>query len=480
MGPCVGRRDVELGSAKLHILSMAKTPSTSARKSVNTANLAKLGAERLAELLVEVGGTNANWKRRLKLELAAEVGAADLSAEIDKRLLALGASRTRVSWRKRPELLVDLAMHRDMIVDRLAGLDAVVAFSCLVDWFDLYPGLRERVNDPKEELSDLYLETAPALAGLASRVPDQAVPVLFEALQTRLSDWSVWVGRAAPLLDDTVAAALLSVLIEGPAAPTGRLALVVRRLADRAGNLDAWIASFPTKERGQTQIGSEIATRLARDGRPAEARTALEAARPVAPAPSRFSGRSQAPPPEERSPFWDAAEIAVLDAEGHAQEAQAARWSTFERTLSPEHLNAFLARLDDFDDVEATDRAYAFAAAWPDAAQAIRFLINRMALREAAQAIVARRDGLSITVEETALWSTRLEGRYPGAAVALVRARALALAKVGAAQSDEVRSLSAEAARLADLAGVANEFETHAAFIDRLDALANATRRPWR
>jgi len=459
---------------------MARTLSTTARKSVNTANLAKLGAERLAELLVEVGGTSTNWKRRLKLELAAEVGAADLAAEIDKRLLALAASRTRVSWRKRPELLVDLAMHRDLIVDRLAGLDAGTAFACLVDWFDLYRGLSERVNDSKDELSELYLETAPALAGLASRVPDQAVPVMFEALQTRLSDWSVWVGRAAPLFDEAVSGALLSVLIEGRAAPTGRLALVVRRLADRAGNLDAWIASFPTKERGQTQIGSEIATRLARDGRPAEARTALEAARPQAPAPSRFSGRVQAPLPAERSPLWDAAEIAVLDAEGLVQEAQAARWSAFERSLSSEHLNAFIARLDDFDDVEATDRAYAFAAAWPDAAQAIRFLINRVALREAAQTIVARRVGLSISAEETALWSTRLEGRYPSAAVALVRAKALALADIGAAETDEVRALSAEAARLADLAGTPTELETHAAFIDRLDALANARRRSWR
>ena len=103
---------------------MARTPSTAASKSVNAANLAKLGEKRLADLLVELGGTNANWKRRLKLELAAEVGAADLALEIDKRLLALATSRARVSWRKRPELVADLTIHRNMIVDRLAHLDA--------------------------------------------------------------------------------------------------------------------------------------------------------------------------------------------------------------------------------------------------------------------------------------------------------------------------------------------------------------------
>ncbi|MDI1289921.1 MAG: hypothetical protein PSX37_08255, partial [bacterium] len=431
-------------------------------------------------LLVELGGTNANWKRRLKLELAAEVGAADLALEIDKRLLALATSRARVSWRKRPELVADLTTHRNMIVDRLAQMDAGLGFARLVAWFDLFAGLRERVTDPREELAELYLAAAPALASLASRVPDPAIPVLFEALQTRISDWSVWIGRAAPLFDEALATALLTTLTEGRAAPTGRLALVVRRLADRAGDMDAWVASFPKKERGQTRIGSEIATRLASHGRAEEARSALEAARPQAPAPSRLSGRLQALPPQERSPLWDDAEIAVLDAEGRSEEAQAARWAAFERTLSNDHLNAFVARLPDFEDVEAIDRAYGFAANWPDPTQAIRFLIDRMALREAAQTIVARREDLRIGFEESSLWSARLEARYPRASLVLVRARALALAHAGAANSDDVRSLSAEATRLSDLLGSETELETHAEFIDQIDAIAIARRKSWR
>ena len=476
----VPRRDVDLGPAKPHIPPMAKIPSTAARKSVNAANLAKLGDKRLSELLVELGGTNANWKRRLKLELAAEVGAADLALEIDKRLLALATSRARVSWRKRPELVADLTIHRNMIVDRLAPMDAGLSLARLVAWFDLFPGLCDRVTDPKDELAELYLGTAPALASVASRVPDAAIAILFEALQTRPSDWSVWIGRAAPLFDEAVAAALLSRLTEGRAAPTGRLALVIRRLADRAGDLDAWITSFPKKERSQTQTGSEIAIRLARHGRAAEARTALEAARPQPLALSRFSGRLQPLPPQERSLLWDAAEIAVLDAEGHTDEAQVARWAAFERTLSHDHLNAFVARLPDFEDVEAIDRAHAFAATWPDPAQAIRFLIDRMALREAAQTIVARREHLRIGIAESALWSTRLEARYPSASLVLVRARALALAQAGAVDSDDVRSLSAEATRLSDLVGPETELESHAEFIDRIDALASARRKSWR
>ena len=98
---------------------MARRPA-SGKKVLSQANLASLGADRLAELLMETAGPA--LKRRLRLELAAEVGAADLAFELDKRLTALEVSRTRVSWRKRPALLTELRTLHGMIVARLAGL----------------------------------------------------------------------------------------------------------------------------------------------------------------------------------------------------------------------------------------------------------------------------------------------------------------------------------------------------------------------
>eukprot|EP01035_Chromulina_nebulosa_P038951 gene38951-52599_t len=127
---------------------MAKRPAT-AKKTLSAANLKALGDARLADLLMEMAGEDAGWKRRLRMELAAEVGAADLALEIDKRLNTLATSRAKVSWRKRPELLADLATVRRMIVDRLAAMDARLGLDRLVVWFDLYPGLASRVKDPK-------------------------------------------------------------------------------------------------------------------------------------------------------------------------------------------------------------------------------------------------------------------------------------------------------------------------------------------
>ena len=459
---------------------MAKK-SAAARKTLSASNLVELGAERLADLLIEATAGDANLKRRLRLALSAEVGAADLTLEIDKRLTTLAMAKTKVSWRKRPDLIADLTMHRTAIVQALAASDARLAFDRLVAWLDLYPGLMSRVKDPKGELAALFFEGAPDLAALSSTVgAEVAGPVLFEALQTRLSDWGGWIGRAAPDFSEPVALDLLERLTKGRARPTGRLALVVRKLADRAGDVSAWAAAIPDADKSKPDVGAEIARRMVAAARVAEARAALEVSRPRSPTPAKFTTR-RAPEPPPPSDAWDAAEILVLDAEGDAPTAQARRWDLFARTLSDEPLKAFIARLADFDDVEALDRAYAVAAAWPDAARGLAFLMAWPALREAAEMVLARGADLRLDAEDTALWAARLEGRYPNAALSLIRARARSLTRQGLGRSEDVRALSAEAAAMTEIPGALEGLPSHADFIDELEALSRpAGRVGWR
>lgn len=456
---------------------MAKRP-TLARKTVSAANLATLGANRLAELLVEATVGDTNLKRKLKLELAAEVGAVDLAQEIDKRIATLATSRTRVSWRKRPELMADLQVHRRAIVDRLAAKDTKLALACLVAWFDLWPGLDTRVKDPKGELSAMFFNAAPGLAAIASSLPaDEAVPILADAIETRLSEWAGWIGRAAPTLNVSHAQHLLAALIQGRARPTGRRALVVRKLADRAGDAEAWASTWPDEDQSRPEVGAEIARRLAVTGFPEQAREALERSCPRAAPPSRRNGATLAPEP---SPLWEAAEIAVLEAEGQTVQAQSARWDAFARTLDPSLLRDFVSRLPDFDDVEAIDRGLAVAATWGDATQGLAFMMSWPALREAADMICARSGELRGLNDNVPLWASRLEARYPAAALGLIRARARSLAPLGPTRAEEVRALSIEAADLAIQAGTVDGLETHAAFIDSLDALASPLgRRRW-
>lgn len=458
---------------------MAKR-TAAARKTLSITNLSALGADRLAEILLAVGGGDANWKRRLKMELAAEVGAPDLALEIDKRLTTLAAGKGRVSWRKRPDLIADLQVHRRMIVDRLAALDARLGLDRLVAWFDLSPGLEARVKDPKGELSELFFDAAGDLAAVASAAgPAAAAPVLFEALQTRATVWAGWVGRAAPGMSQALATALIAQLTTNRPTPTGRMALVTRKLAERSGDLQTWIDVIPQDDRRKPDVGAQIAQRLADAGRAADARDALDAAHPQPPAPGRWSRQSPQPAPEV-SDAWEAAEIAVLEAEGQAAAAQDARWTAFERTLSEAHLRAYVSRLPDFDDVEALDRAFAVAAAWPELLKGLTFLMDWPALREAGAMVVARVDELRAPADAAPLWVARLEGRYPAGALALLRAQARALTRLGHGHSEEVRGLTAEAAVLAERVDAAAGLVSHAAFVDELEALAAPVRRGWR
>jgi hypothetical protein len=442
---------------------MAKRP-TSARKTLNAANLAALGPDRLAAMLVEVAGGDAIWKRRLKMELASEVGAADLAFEIDRRLTTLATSRTRVSWRKRPELIRDLQALWLMIAERLGPLDARLGLDRMVAWFDLYPGLSLRVKDPKDELGQMFdAATADLAVAAAAAGPEAAGPGLGDAVLTRLSDWGRWMGRATASLDRPVARRLLSDLTQGRPAPTGRLALVVRKLADRVDDFELWAATIGEADRARPEIGAEIARRLAAAGRAGEARAALEAARPQAP-PSRW-GRPAEPPPTPD--VWRTAEIGVLDSEGRSEEAAAARWALFERSLDADQLRALIAALPDFEDVAALDRAHAIAANWPDADKGLAFLMDWPAHREAAEMVLARAGSLRGTAEAFPLWAGRLAGRYPVAAVLLLRVRIRTLVQLGAVT--EAAALIAEAAVLAEQADLPDGVPDHAAFAAELE-----------
>lgn len=456
---------------------MAKRAPTP-KKTVTEVNLLALGPERLAALLFDAANSDPNLKRRLRMELAAEISAADLAFELDKRLTTLATSRARISWRKRPALLADLNALRAVIIGRLAPLDIKLALDRLVAWFDLFPSLGARVSDAKGELPLLFDAAAADLAALASRAgPDVAAPVLSEALSTRLNQWASWVGRGAHELSTELAQRLLVELTKGRPKPTGRLALVVRKLADRSGDLDAWIRSISEDGYRNPDIAAEIARRLADAGRAAEARSALGASRTTSE--SAFTARTGRGDLPAQPDAWFTAEIAVLEAEGRTAEADEARWRVFERTLSADALRALIAKLADFEDVVALDHAFALAAGHPDAMKGLSFLMNWPALREAADLILVRREQLRGGHDDIPLWASRLATRYPVAAVLLTRARARALVTSGMGITEEVQGLIREAEALAG--GLNDEalVDDHASFVSELQTLASPRRRRW-
>lgn len=398
---------------------MARRPTALTR--LNAASLATLGAPRLAELLTEASVGDGNLKRRLRLELAAEAGPDRLAAEIDNRIAALAAARARVSWRKRGELIRDLEAHRLIIVDRLAPVDARAAFASLLAWFDLFHGLSGRVKDPRGELVFTFEDAASDLWTLADAdAEDPAVlDALAEAVSRRPQDYARWIGAPGEALTPGLARRLLDSL--PAAARDARPArAAIRRLADRAGDLDLWLSLATPEEKGSPDFAAGAARRLLAAGRAGEARETLEAALQPSPSNRRWTfGRSPAAGRPTLTPAWELASIDVLEAEGGGAEAQDLRWAMFERDLSPQPLRDYLARLPDFEDVAALDRAFVRAAAFDDFGAALGFLMDWPAHREAAALILQRRGEAQKPWPQKAEWATRLVQRYPEAAEAL-------------------------------------------------------------
>ncbi|MCZ7674609.1 MAG: hypothetical protein M5U35_00150 [Roseovarius sp.] len=69
------------------------------KTTLNAKNLEALGAERLAELLIEVSTGNAAAKRKLRLALAGTQSPREAAREITKRLTSIARARSFITGR---------------------------------------------------------------------------------------------------------------------------------------------------------------------------------------------------------------------------------------------------------------------------------------------------------------------------------------------------------------------------------------------
>jgi hypothetical protein len=378
-------------------------------KTLNAKNLEALGAERLAALLIEISAADATAKRRLRLELAGTAGAGEVAREVAKRLASIAKARSFVDWHKIKPLAVDLEAQHHAIMTHVAPADPREAHELLwrlmacaepvfarsddsngrlggvfhVALLDLQPlakaaaiapaALADRVfeaarNNGYGQFDDLVTVLAPALgpAGLVhlrERVLAwlaEPRPVLPEA-DRRVIGW----GTGGPLYEDQIE----------PNSRNWTITSLLRQIADALGDLDGYIAQFDDRARRVPAIAAEIATRLLDAGRLEEAWAAIEAG----------NGARALIPGE-----WEQARIAILEAMGRGEDAQAFRWERFLATLSIAHLRAYLHKLPDFEDFEAEQAAIGHVAAYPSVHAALDFLVNWPALDRAAGLVMDR------------------------------------------------------------------------------------------
>ncbi len=169
---------------------------------------------------------------------------------------------------------------------------------------------------------------------------------------------------------------------------------------------------------------------------------------------------------------WEATRLAILEAQGRREEAQAFRWTCFERSLSVDHLRAYLKRLPDFDDLEAEERALKFVRGVENHLHALHFLTRWPALDKAAK-LMERHAGAwdGNRYEYLAPAADALETKYPLAATVL--RRALIDYTLDHAKSKCYRHAARRPAECESLAAVIGDFgalEPHQAYVAALEA----------
>lgn len=391
-----------------------KQPTAASRKRVNAENLAGLGVERLADILLAVANTRPELKRQLRMELAASQGVEHLATEVDKRLTSLETLASRVSWRQRPAFLRDLDALRLLIAERMASLDQVAALDRMWRFVNLARQVDARVREKHGELDALF---GRAVEDLGLLIRNAGGPLASDALMDSIGHnprgWRSWLPI---VLRDAPAGLAASTLKRLVGLHLPEQLILVRHLADAAGDVDAYAATYLDDTIREPANAAEVANRLLAVGRVEEAGVVLEAAG------AKADGRRRPGKATQTLNFeWETSCIAFLERSGQAEAAQAARWASFEATLSVERVRTFTRRLADFNDVEAENRAFAFAAHHQDFSRGLAFLMEWPAVAEAGRMIEARPDDIRVTVEQAELWAPKLRRIKPRAAYLLLR-----------------------------------------------------------
>ncbi len=403
-----------------------------------------LGADRLAELALDEAETNAAFKKLLTAALAATAGPQAVAAIVDKRLAALEKATGAIGSGRVRAFVEDLSATLKIIVGDLAKADVDGAAARLVRLLATADRTFRRSQGGSDvDIAPVFRAAAAALPALIGRLSaSEAAPLADGLYALAANSRSAILTGSTPkilavappgvleALDARLAGAIDAL---GPIAPgvadwslrarARRLIELRQHIADVRGDVDAFIA-LESALPGDVPDAAAIGERLVDAGRPREALDWLRRPAPVAIKMSTMADLHVGLPPRDPTAVRRAqVEIRALEAVGDRTAAQALRWRLFTETLDADMLREHVARLPDFEDVDALDQAFAAALASPLVYAALRFFMRWPRLDLAERLVVERRnDWDGQRYEALAPAAEALEPKHPLGAVLLYRA----------------------------------------------------------
>ncbi len=414
------------------------------RTALTSENLIALGAEKLATIVLDEAGRNAPFKKLVAAALAGAQGPKAVAAVVDRRLAGLERARGFVEWEKRKTFAADIRGTLTTITDELGAADPSLAADRLVRFLTCSEHVFERIDDSSGHIQTIFHDGADALPDLVARMPDEdRIELVGRLIPLLAADGYGLIDTAVhgtiPLLSEAGLAEIDSkiAIAIGERGPSqgdarrdwerlGRRDRLIRArqaIADVRGDVDTFIALGKERPDGR-QDGMAIASRLHTAGRPSEALDWVR--RP----PSRGIRAISAAALADHAAGTDfldrervRLEIRILMALGRKNDAQDLRWRTFEATLDADILRDHVAHLGDFEEFDALERAFGYAAAHTDQHRALGFFLEWPRPDLVAKLVLARRDtwagqhyGLLVPAAEI------LEHDHPVAATVLYRA----------------------------------------------------------
>lgn len=158
------------------------------KTTLNATNLGALGAERLAELLIEISTGNAAAKRRLRLELAAAQSPAELASEVRKRLATIARSRSVIDWQGIRSLADDLETQRRAIVETVAREDPREALDLLWRFMALAPSVFDRCDDSNGTMISVFHDACSAIGDVALAAKPEATTLANQAFDALVAN----------------------------------------------------------------------------------------------------------------------------------------------------------------------------------------------------------------------------------------------------------------------------------------------------